>query len=325
MLILGIVLAFALIAGMVYLFETRIVSRTTTTTTTVVLTPTPALTATPGPSPTGSPALSGGTAAPPAPSPAGTSALPSGWAYGYDGMLQYEFAYPQGWDFHPATSTTDESALYSFSTDATVAGSGIPADQLKIAVLFYPSGGSGSLGFDPNNVVSSNPVTIGGYPAVRRVLNTPGGGSVATTVTVTGDTFIATASPGDSMQIGVYDEFLNHLRPELNSPVSVVEPMPGQAVAPPLQVSGQAPSGWMPDGQLPVKLTTEGGAVIAQATATTTQDATSGTPLPFTATLDYLPPYSPNGVLVITRGNPPGLPLNSYTYFLPVSFDPPGM
>ncbi len=108
-----------------------------------------------------------------------------------------------------------------------------------------------------------------------------------------------------------------------NMPDSVVlvKPTANTVVTSPLNVSGAVPSGWMFEGQLPIKLLDSKRNLIIQSIGkeVTPGSWQSGNPVQFSGTLTFITNDS-TGFLVIENDNPSGLPENSKSYELPVRF-----
>lgn len=118
---------------------------------------------------------------------------------------------------------------------------------------------------------------------------------------------------------------------ELNSSTSTINittdkplilyPSKNEKIASPLFVKGIAPSGWLFEGQLIVKLLDEKKKVIGQGVAKEEKPGTwsSGEPVAFEGNIPFST-TAKSGFVVIENDNPSGLPENQKMYEIPVNF-----
>lgn len=108
--------------------------------------------------------------------------------------------------------------------------------------------------------------------------------------------------------------------PNSNEPI-VSSPSANMKVVSPLKVTGTVPTGWMFEGVFPIKLVDSSKKVLAQGQAKEKVAGSwqSGNPVDFTATLTFKAATG-SGTLVLSNDNPSGLPANSKTFEVPVSF-----
>ncbi|MDZ4673053.1 MAG: Gmad2 immunoglobulin-like domain-containing protein [Gemmatimonadota bacterium] len=106
--------------------------------------------------------------------------------------------------------------------------------------------------------------------------------------------------------------------------IQVTSPIPGQAVASPLTVTGRARGNWYFEASFPVELRTVDGRVLAQTTATAQGEWMTENFVPFIATLDYTATSAIDALVVLKRDNPSGLPANDAQVSVPVHLDPNG-
>jgi hypothetical protein len=108
--------------------------------------------------------------------------------------------------------------------------------------------------------------------------------------------------------------------PAIDKP-QISTPLPNTKVISPLVVKGIAPTGWMFEGQLVIKLLDAQRNVIVQVAGKeiTPGSWQSGDPVPFEGTLTFTTNQQ-NVFLVIENDNPSGLPANSKTFEIPLQF-----
>jgi hypothetical protein len=102
--------------------------------------------------------------------------------------------------------------------------------------------------------------------------------------------------------------------------IMVSQPAPRTRVTSPLAVAGQAEGTWFFEAVFPVKLLDGNGATIAQGQARAQGNWMTPGLVPFTATLTFTAPSTPNGSLVLEKDNPSGLPQNAASLTIPVQF-----
>ncbi len=111
----------------------------------------------------------------------------------------------------------------------------------------------------------------------------------------------------------------SQLPPLIAIPV-VSSPLPGEKVASPLTVSGEAVGPWFFEASFPISLLGADGVVIAQGVATTSSDWMTEASVPFTATLTWASTTATSGTLILTRDNPSGDPERDRSMTVPVAF-----
>lgn len=94
------------------------------------------------------------------------------------------------------------------------------------------------------------------------------------------------------------------------------------SVASPVTVKGTVPPGWMFEGGFPIFIKDFEGNVLAQGRATETTPGSwqSGNPVEFEASVNFPDRASGNGTIVLENDNPSGLPQNSKSYLIPITF-----
>lgn len=89
----------------------------------------------------------------------------------------------------------------------------------------------------------------------------------------------------------------------------------------PLQVKGRAKGIWFFEGSFPVTLTDWDGRTVAEGIATSNEDTMTESFVPFTATLTFtIPEDGDNGMLILKKDNPSGLPEHDAQVAVPVFF-----
>jgi hypothetical protein len=98
-------------------------------------------------------------------------------------------------------------------------------------------------------------------------------------------------------------------------------PYPYQEITSPLTVSGQARGSWFFEASFPAVLTDSAGNTLAQTPVTAQGDWMTQNFVPFSASLKFIKPADgKNGLLILKRDNPSGLPQNDEIYQMPVVF-----
>lgn len=100
---------------------------------------------------------------------------------------------------------------------------------------------------------------------------------------------------------------------------SVSDPQPGQLVASPLVVQGQAKGNWFFEAKIPVRLTDAENKEIATIGGQAQGEWMTEGMVPFTATLEFATKAT-SGYLIIAKDNPSGLPSNEASISIPVRF-----
>lgn len=102
--------------------------------------------------------------------------------------------------------------------------------------------------------------------------------------------------------------------------LTVTQPPRDAEIASPLTVAGSAPGSWSFEAQFVTKLLDGQGNTLAESPATMQGDWMTDQPVPFTATLTFVAPESPQGTLLLEKSNPSGLPEHSDSVSVPVKF-----
>lgn len=102
--------------------------------------------------------------------------------------------------------------------------------------------------------------------------------------------------------------------------IQVDSPQPGDPIASPLQISGQARGAWYFEASFPVKLLDANEQTVASGIATAQGEWMTEDFVPFTASLTFTAPVTPIGWLILQKDNPSGLPEHDAAVRIPVVF-----
>ena len=106
--------------------------------------------------------------------------------------------------------------------------------------------------------------------------------------------------------------------------IRVTAPLAGAAVKSPLNISGQARGFWYFEASFPVKLLDNSGQILAAGIATAQSDWMTEDFVSFRAELNFTAATATDGVLVLQKDNPSGLPENDAAVMIPVRIEPSG-
>lgn len=99
-------------------------------------------------------------------------------------------------------------------------------------------------------------------------------------------------------------------------------PRPNQVVKSPLVIRGQARGFWFFEGDFPVVLTDWDGLIIGEGIAMTQDEWMTEEFVSFVAVIEFaVPEYKNNGILILQKDNPSGLPENDDALEIPVLFE----
>ena len=108
---------------------------------------------------------------------------------------------------------------------------------------------------------------------------------------------------------------------EKQSLIQLTSPMPNEAIASPLTITGQARGYWFFEASFPVVLTDWDGLIIAEGVATADGEWMTEEFVPFTASLTFtVPSYGITGTLILKKANASGLPEHDDALELPITF-----
>lgn len=102
---------------------------------------------------------------------------------------------------------------------------------------------------------------------------------------------------------------------------TITEPHAGSKLVSPVKIRGTAPPGWMFEGSFPIKLLDSNRKLIVQTQATEEVPGSwqSNVSVYFKATVNFST-SAKSGFLVLEKDNPSGLPANSKTFEVPITF-----
>lgn len=111
--------------------------------------------------------------------------------------------------------------------------------------------------------------------------------------------------------------------------IQVESPRPNEIISSPLTIKGKARGFWFFEASFPVKLLDSDGNLLAQAIAQAQGDPSQEDEagwmtedfVPFFATLNFEAPATNQGLLILEKDNPPGLPENVDELQIPVAFE----
>lgn len=102
--------------------------------------------------------------------------------------------------------------------------------------------------------------------------------------------------------------------------IAITNPGPNAVVKSPLTISGSAVGNWYFEASFPVVITDGEGLILGEAAARALGDWMTTSSVPFTATLDFSAPKTPNGFLIFKNDNPSGNPALQRSIEIPVRF-----
>ncbi|MDO8601163.1 MAG: GerMN domain-containing protein [bacterium] len=107
-----------------------------------------------------------------------------------------------------------------------------------------------------------------------------------------------------------------------NDLIRVASPKPNALVSSPLEVTGQARGNWFFEASFPVFIYDSNGKELGVVPAQAQSDWMTTDFIPFRAILEFEIPKTKEGVLVLKKDNPSGLPANDDELRIPVRFNP---
>ena len=105
-----------------------------------------------------------------------------------------------------------------------------------------------------------------------------------------------------------------------NENIRVTAPLVNAVIASPLIVTGEARGTWYFEASFPVELLDGDRNIVAVIPAQAQGDWMTENFVPFMATLDFTPPATDTGFLVLKKDNPSGLPEHDAHIEIPVRF-----
>ena len=105
-----------------------------------------------------------------------------------------------------------------------------------------------------------------------------------------------------------------------NDKISVTYPRANQLVSSPLTVTGEARGIWYFEASFPVRLLDGNGQELVVAPAQAQGEWMTENFVPFAVTLNFPPPSTPTGKLILQKDNPSGDPARDEQIEIPVRF-----
>jgi hypothetical protein len=105
-----------------------------------------------------------------------------------------------------------------------------------------------------------------------------------------------------------------------DAPARLSKPLPGEVITSPAAISGEARGTWYFEATFPIRLYDANGMLLGTAIAQAQGDWMTEEYVPFTASLEFGPPATDTGTIVLERSNPSGLPENSGEIHIPIRF-----
>lgn len=102
--------------------------------------------------------------------------------------------------------------------------------------------------------------------------------------------------------------------------IEVEEPEEGETVSSPLHVEGKARGPWFFEAQAGYELIDSKGNLLAVGVITAEGEWMTEDFVPFSADISFDPGSESNGVLILKKANPSGIPENDSSVRIPVSF-----
>ncbi len=254
------------------------------------------------------------------PTPSPEVELSEDWTRFYDANKKVEVAYPFDWTPRPATGLQGETAIYSFDPSAEAGRGGVPADELKVGVVYFGSDDDREIEYSETEIISEEETTVNSYPAVRRVVEGAFGQSINTQVDTANGRYLISAYPAESDLIEVYDRILEHIKLDADIEVSLNQPELGAQIESPVTVQGKAPGTWFFEAALPVEIETAGGQILAEDIFITEQDWMTDELLDFEINLDYSDPEVNFGFIKVIKNDVSDIPRNKHFFYWPVRF-----
>ena len=101
----------------------------------------------------------------------------------------------------------------------------------------------------------------------------------------------------------------------------VTSPMQDSVITSPFTITGEAPGTWYFEASFPIVIVDWDGLIIAQGHAEAQADWMTEAFVPFVGTVEFVKPaYGENGMLILQRDNPSGLPQNDDAVEIPIRF-----
>jgi len=211
------------------------------------------------------------------------------------------------------SASSIKTKIFEAGTEGDVNGDGL-ADM--VVVLIQEQGGSSTFYYiavaiqTPEGYQGTNAVLLG-----DRI--TPQTTSIENQVVIVnyaerapGESYDINPSIGVSKYLIVFNNDLREISYN-DDLIQVYSPGPGDYIESPLTIFGQARGNWFFEATFPLVLVDWDGLIIAEGYATAQGDWMTIDYVPFTAELEFVRPIvKDNGVLILRKDNPSGLPAN---------------
>lgn len=254
------------------------------------------------------------------PTPSPQVEIPEDWTRFYDSALAVEIAHPFNWTPRPATNPQGESAVYSFNPAEELGAGTVPADELKVGIVYFGSDDDRGIGYPEAEIISEEATTVDGYPANRLVVEGLLGRSIDTQVETDNGMYLISAYPAESDLIDIYDQILEYIRLDTEIEVSVDQPESGATIGSPVTVVGQAPGTWFFEAVLPISIETVDGEVLAEEIFVTDQDWMTEVLLDFSLEIEFESPDANFGFIKIIKNDVSNIPRNKHFFYWPIRF-----
>ncbi len=103
--------------------------------------------------------------------------------------------------------------------------------------------------------------------------------------------------------------------------ISIKHPVPNQKITNPLLVSGKARGWWFFEAEFPIKVFDEKGDLLGMALARADQEWMTDDFVDFFAQINFKPPSTQKGFIVLEKSNPSGLSENADYFIIPIKFN----
>lgn len=103
-------------------------------------------------------------------------------------------------------------------------------------------------------------------------------------------------------------------------PIIVTTPKDSDTVQSPLTVEGEARGFWYFEASFPIKIADANGTILGTAIAQAQDEWMTENFVPFKASLEFASPTTPDGVLILEKDNPSGLPEHDDLLKIPIKF-----
>ena len=102
--------------------------------------------------------------------------------------------------------------------------------------------------------------------------------------------------------------------------IRVLTPKPNETITSPLRIEGEARGFWFFEASFPVRLVDDSGKELGLAIAQAQDEWMTENFVPFRTELEFKPPAAEQGILILEKDNPSGLPEHADELRIPVRF-----